>query len=539
MTAPHRQLLLAIFALALAVRLAHNEIMVTDPLYVVPLGGNLPLLVMAEEIAEGDLLPQKGPFTENSPLYPYLVAGIYAFTSVNDLHAVRVVSSIADALTCTIAAWLALGFLGTLGAAVTGVGLALNGPLIFFATQLVPVSFMLLLVSGALVLLELARRSASGSAAALPSSRMRALRPWGGAGLLLGLAAGLHPDLLLTGVLALALPFLWKARPTPLASAGALAAGLALGIAPVTVMNGIASHRFVLLTVAAGHNFYIGHNPLATPQYTFPFSLEKHNTFDDMRALAEKAENRPIAAEDVSGYYVRKALTHIRQHPGREAELLAERTLAVVNDFEATTYSDFYYQREISPLLRWTFSFGWIFPLALLGMIASFSRERAHLWIPFVSAVATVLTFFYISRLRAVMLPSIGIFLGAGAVALREAVRSRRTRTWSLAGAVAVVALGALVANRPFLAVDTSNEWNKAGGLLRLQNRFPEAEAAFRRALEANPSSANAHLNLAVLYRQTGRAAEAARMDSIAADLLARERDVGEAYRRALERTGG
>lgn len=532
-----RQLLLAVFAVALAFRLAHNEILVADPLYYNPLGGNLPLLVSAERIAQGDLLPMDGPFTENSPLYPYLLAGVYSVSSLNDFHAVRVLGCIADALTCTLIAWLALGMLGLLGGAVAGFALALNGPLIFFATELVPVPFMLLLVVGALALLELARRRAAEPEAPDAAERRRAptWTLWGGAGLLLGLAAGLHPDVLLAGVMALALPLLWRV-PRRAAAAGMLAGGIALGVAPVTALNAAASGRFVLLTVAAGHNFYIGHNPVTRPQYSFPLSLEKGNTFDDMRALAEQAEHRPVPPEEVSGYYMRKAVAYIREHPGREAVLLIQRALAVVNDFEATTYSDFYYQREISPVLRWTLTFGWIFPLALLGMALSFSRERAHLWIPVLSGVATCLIFFYIARLRAVMLPSLGFFCGAGAMAVREMVRERRPQR--IAAAAAVVVLGALVANRHFLTVDTSNEWNKAGGLLRVQKRYAEAETAFRRALASNPGSANAYRNLAVLYRQTGREADAARFDSTAARLLARDAGVGAEYQRALEQTG-
>ena len=70
--------------------------------------------------------------------------------------------------------------------------------------------------------------------------------------------------------------------------------------------------------------------------------------------------------------------------------------------------------------------------------------------------------------------------------------------------------------------------------LTPLNGRPTEAEAAFRRALTANPASANAHLNLAVLYREGGRADDAARSQAAADELLARERLAVERYRRAL-----
>jgi hypothetical protein len=533
-TPARRQLLLVVFATALVLRVASNEMLVADPLYYRPLGGNVPLLVTGQEIAQGDLFPIKGPFTENSPLYPYLLAGIYSITSVNDFHAVRVAGSIADALTCTLVAWLALGFLGPVGGLAAGLALAFYGPLIFFATELVPVPFMLLLVTVALVLLELARRKTAD-----PDRPDGGAQPpwalWGGAGLALGLAAGLHPDVLVCGVLALALPLLWRV-PRRLAATATLAAGLALGVAPVTAMNVRASGRFVLLTTAGGHNFYIGHNPEAQPQFVVPLALNQGDTFTTMQRLAEQAEGHPLRADEVSGYYLRKGLAWAVGHPGREAQLFFGRVLALVNKFEVTTYADYYYEQDISPVLRWTLTLGWLFPLALLGMVVSWSRARAHLWIPVLNAAAICLIFFEIARLRAVMLPSLGFFAGAGVVAVVEAVRAHRTRRLALAAVV--VLCGALAANWPFLRVDTSNEWNKAGGVLRLQHRLPEAELAFQRALEANPQNTDGFKNLAVLYRETGRAREAARFDSLAAVSAARDQRALDEYRKSLGEVG-
>jgi tetratricopeptide (TPR) repeat protein len=146
--------------------------------------------------------------------------------------------------------------------------------------------------------------------------------------------------------------------------------------------------------------------------------------------------------------------------------------------------------------------------------------------------------FFFIDRLRIGIVPSIGIFMGAGALLIARLVVRARARAAgarrALAVALGVVVVGAVTANRPFLLVDTSNEWNKAGIVLRLNGRPREAEAAFRRALAANAASSNAYLNLAVLYRETGRGEDAARAQAAADELLARERIAVERYRRAL-----
>jgi tetratricopeptide (TPR) repeat protein len=524
-----------VFAVALVLRLLHNQSMLADPLYYNPLGGHLPLLLMAEEIAAGDLVPMEGAFQINSPLYPYLLAGIYALTEPNDFYTVRVVGAVVDALTCALVGLLALRHFGVLAGAAAGLGLALYAPMIFFSADLVSVPFTLLLVTGALVVLDGARPGA------LPPARSEPPRPWLfwlAAGAMLGLATALRPDLLLLGVVALGLPFLWKVM-RPLAAAAALAAGLAVGIAPVTALNAVATGGdFVLLTASGGHNLYIGHNPEAQAQYALPAGLDERDIFTSMHALAEEVEGRSMDPLEVSDYFVGKAWAHAVANPGREASLLVERALAVVNDFEATTYANFYYQKEISAVLPWTLTFGWVFPLALLGMAACLSRPLAHLWLPLVAA-ASVLMFFFIDRLRIGIMPAIGIFLGAGTLLLwRLVMRAReggRPAQRALAVAWGVVIAGALLANRPFLIEDTSNEWNKAGIVLKLNGRPTEAEAAFQRALTANPASANAHLNLAVLYREGGRADDAARSQAAADELLARERLAVERYRRALE----
>ena len=74
-------------------------------------------------------------------------------------------------------------------------------------------------------------------------------------------------------------------------------------------------------------------------------------------------------------------------------------------------------------------------------------------------------------------------------------------------------------------SVDTSNEWNKVGVVLRVKKRYEEAEKAFKRAIEENPSNPNSYLNLAVLYDTTGRLAEEKKIRALGHILMKEERD--------------
>ncbi|HEX9887157.1 MAG TPA: hypothetical protein VGA70_11750 [Longimicrobiales bacterium] len=513
------RLVLGVWAVAFMVRAFHNQALLADPLYYNPLGGNVPYLVMAEEIVAGTLLPSGGAFTVNSPLYPYLLAILYKAFGVGSYYAVRLCGSAVDAGTCALVALLTLRHAGIVAAWTAGMALALFGPMIFFATELAPVPYTLFLITLAVLLLD-----GEGGRARL-----------GLAGVLLGLATAMRPNVLLAGLLALAVP--WARRfPAPGRGAVAVGLGLALGILPVTVANLAAGGGFTLLTLSGGHNLYIGHNPAARAQYSLPADLDG-DIFQTMKGLAEDVEGRPFRDDEVSGYYSRRAIAWAVRNPAREAALTGRRALLLVNDFEATTYANYQYQIAWSPILRWAPSFAWLLALALPGALLFLDRRRLHVWIPFLVAAASVLLFFYIARLRVVMIPTLGVFAGAAVARTLTLVRRRDWAAVAVAAALAVAALG--VSKLPLLQGDTSNDWNKAGGVLRLLERYEEAEAALARAGVANPDNPNTWLNLAALYRDTGRPGDAAAADARARDLLDGQARESAGFRAALEDTGG
>ncbi len=519
--------LVATGVLALLVRVLHNQALLADPLYFNPLGGNLPLLIAAEAIAGGDLVPFDGPISLNSPLYPYLLAGLYEVFGTNAFWEVRLVGALADGLTCVLLARLAWRHFGTTAAWATGVAAAVYGPLIFFSTDLNPVPFVLLLLVTALSILDGA------------SEGWAEYARWAAAGLALGLATALRPNVLLAVAFALPLPWLRVRRAegpavaprTRAAMAGALLAGAALGIAPVTAINAAASGTFVPLTTGGGHNLFIGHNPEARAQYSLPAALDG-DIFQTMKALAEEVEGRPLEDGEVSSWYTRRAIEHVVANPGRELQLAGRRLLLLANDAEPTTYANPEYQAWYSSVLRWSPGFALLLVLAVPGLPAMLRRERAHLWLPLVAGVVVTLLFFHIARLRILLVPTLLISVGAGAAWCAAAWRDRRTGALATRAAVAVCA--GLVALLPLLEGDTSNEWNKAAGIYRRDGFAEEAEAALRRAEAANPANPDTWRNRAALYRDLGRSEEAAEAEATAEALAAGGGDDLARYREGL-----
>ena len=520
MLAGRRRVELCVGLAALVLRLVHNGAMMGSPLYQIPLGGHVAFLDEAERIAAGGLIPYRA-FTENSPLFPYLLAVVFLVAGGRDLLLARLVGIAADTATAVLVTRLATRRFGMLAGAIAGLFYAAYGPAIFFAAELIYIPYALLLCTATIVCLLGGRAT---------------VRRMLGTGVLYGLATGLMPSLV-AGVPVLALVVATRGRDNRAGRCAAALAGVALAIAPVTALNYAASGKLVLLTMSSGHAFYIGHNPQARAGYYLPDrvgavqSANRGSIFDSMHRIAEEIAGHPMRDEEVSGFYFGKAWEHMASHPVDELRLLGSRVAAFCNWFEATTYADFYFQRERSGLLRVLPAFSVLFALAVLGLAqGGLRRELPLLLFPLVS-LATVLVFFYLARFRMPAVPFLCCFAGRGVASVIASVRNRRVGRLVASAAAAVLAL--VIARWPMVTPDTSNEWNKEGAVHLAMKEYPEAEEDFRQAAVANPVSPYPYLNLARLYDATGAPERAAEARATAEAIVGAQSD-GERFRREL-----
>lgn len=492
---------------AIVLRLVHNGAMMASPLYQYPLGGHVVFLDQAEAIAGGALVPAHA-FTDNSPLFPYLAALVFLVAGGRDLLVLRLVGILCDAVTAMLVVRIAGRRFGSTAGIVAGLLYAFYAPAVFFAAELIYIPYALLCCTIAVA--WLVGRASAG--------RML------GAGVAYGLAVGLMPSLV-AGVPLLTLVAAMRARAGRVVLAAAALAGVAVAIAPVTALNYAASGRFVLLTMSSGHAFYLGHNPQARAGYFLPDTVgavqaaNRGSIFDSMHRIAEETEGHPIPDEEVSGWYFRKAVAHMVVNPGTELRLFLSRIAAFVNWFEATTYADFYFQRERSPLLRLLPTFTLLFPLAMLGLVqVSLRRELPLLFVP-ITSLASVLAFFYLARFRMPAIPFLCCFAGRGVAGLLATRKRKRSAAW--AGAALVVAIALVVVSWPMVVVDTSNEWNKEGAVLMALKRYPDAESAFLNAAGQNPGNPYAYLNLERVYTAMGKPERATEVRAVADALTA------------------
>ena len=471
--------LFAVFFLALVVRLIHNGSMMASPLYDFPLGGHVPYLVFAQKIANGNLFPFDAPFSINSPLYPYILAFLYRIVGVENFFLVRICGVLADSLTCVFIVMLAFRHFGFLAGIISGMVAAFYGPMVFYASELTPVPYTLFLITLSILFLD----------------RGKGIWDCVLSGIFMGLAVGTRPNLVVLGVLLMTAPFLLKRKIAWFQSA-LFGIGVIAMILPITIANYTVSGKFILLTGSAGHNFYIGHNPQSTAGYSLPAAFDG-DIFKNMKNLAQKAENRVFEDHEVSPYYMKKAFLHIFSSPSKELSLLWQRFLASVNDHEATTYANYYYQEEISPVLDHCMGFGLLFSIAVMGMLQA-RRQGILLFLPVLASFLTIFLFFYIARLRMPMVPFLIVFAGGGVSFVISCVKNHQFKR-ALPCCLAGIA-GYGISTVKLAEADASNEWNKAGVVLRLQKKYGAAEKAFLEAMRANPNNPNVYLNLGVLY---------------------------------------
>jgi hypothetical protein len=151
--------------------------MVGSPLYGFPLGGHVVFLEQAEAIAGGALVPDRA-FTENSPLFPYLLALLFVVAGGRDLSLVRLVGIAVDSLTSVLVTRLGARRFGDVAGIAAGVLYAVYGPAVFFAAELIYIPYAVFCCTAVVLLLVRERP-----------------RPWA-AGVLYGVAIGFMPSLL-------------------------------------------------------------------------------------------------------------------------------------------------------------------------------------------------------------------------------------------------------------------------------------------------------------------------------------------------------
>jgi len=330
-----------------------------------------------------------------------------------------------------------------------------------------------------------------------------------GAGLLLGLAATAHPTYLLAGLAAAG--WAWWADRSRLMPALAIAAGLGLGLAPITTINLVQFKQLSATSSNAGINFYMG-NSSRWRETSF---LRPGLRF---RKLALEAQPHLRDGQARNDYWMDRAIGGIQQAPVAWAGTLLTKAHWSIHSTEIPRNEDYRCRTRSGPMswLAWLpVRYGWVFPLALAGAAVLWrrappgkKRKRARadpapgrlvlvLWL---AMHLPVILFIVSDRYRLATWPFVALAAPLGLVWLRQHL-GKPHPYWLvfLAGAVL-----------PWLPIDDRTAMRPGwcahveANLAFMDGELAEAEALYSEALELNDDDLNAHNWLARTLARRG-----------------------------------
>nr|HID58937.1 hypothetical protein [Desulfobacterales bacterium] len=480
-----------VFPLAFLIRLIHLISYTSYPPFDLPLGGNAAYVKAALKIVDGDILGGKEIFYDNSPIYSYMLAGIFKIFGI-DFFAVRFLQIILGSLNCCLVATISRYHFGTRAALISGFMASIYGPFIFYDAEIIVLPWVIFFCLTSIVLIMKDMQSIAKS--------------WL-AGLCVGAAIMGRPNLILFPVL-LFLYFTFGKDKLNLAFRCRSYIWFLIGVMVIpgifVARNYVVSGEIVFLNPSGGHNFYFGHHKGASPVFD-ERSKFIGSIYLKYKEKAEEDMKRPLSPGEVSIYWYKKGLKFIVHNPLEELKLILEKILFFFNDVEIPTYFNYYFNKDYSAVLKhWVLTFGIVFPLSAIGFVATLERcrELMILYIFFLSSLLTVLIFFVISRLRIPGVPVIIMFAGAGC---------SYTITWCKNKALKPIVLTGLVlvplywfTFTPLVRLSYAEPHNHLGVVYWYKGRIPEAEREFLAALRLKPDFEYPLLNLVKMFRLEG-----------------------------------
>ncbi len=507
--------ILAVFLIALVVRIVYFLTVRGEPYYQVPLLDSAWYHRSALGILRDGFWGDEVFF--RAPLYSYFVAFSYRFFGETPV-APKIIQIALGAGTCALLTAVARRVFDRRTALISGIVAALYPTLIFFDGELLatgPASFL-----GLLLLYRV-----------LEALRQSAWRPWLAAGAVLGLAAITRPPILLFGaglgiwMLAARVQQRGGPRSDRLLRGRSLAAlliGTVLVIAPVTLRNAVIGGDFVPIASQGGVNFYMGNHPGADGKSAvLPGWSESEGdwiTFeDDTRRMAEAEAGRSLSPSGESRFWTGKALSFIVTQPIEAAGLFSRKIYYLLNGFEIPNNKDPYFFKQYSPALNgalWkkglAFPTGLLIPLAVMGLLlAPRRRETSVLYVFLLCQAVAIVLFFACARYRVALLPVLIPFAVWGAGRLGRRFRTGPAGSAAVLGIVAVAFL--VLSNSNFLGVGSTARWQDHYdlGLVHAERgEYAQARTAFEEALRLKPGDVSVIYNLGIVQMSLGNLEE-------------------------------
>jgi tetratricopeptide (TPR) repeat protein len=503
---------LAIFFIALLVRLAYYFELSGKPYFGVPLLDSRWWLQEARELMNAGL-PSHAFF--RPPLYTSLLAVTTMIFGENAPLLIPLFQLIVGAAFCAAMVYLGAYVWNLAGGLAAGCLAALYAPLVFYEAEILSDSITLFWL--ALFLIKFIR-----------GVQDRHTRDFLLAGLFAGLAALTRANalpiavmLLLGYVVSAARQHSLRRDVKPLA---ALALALLLCVAIPTLHNWRANDP-VIICGQGGINFFIGNNPDANGvNIIIPRLTEQgeryRDTVEEFAAIGyladqfgfDQARLRYAAGErpkwrDLDRFWYAQGISFWLKNPREAANLYLKKLVALLNNRETRNNRDFQLARaQESLVLRLLpFSFALVLALAANGLRAWKRGERpgpGWLLLYLFASCIVVIAYIVAGRLRIIVLPALFVFGGIGVERIFQALAARDRREFARACATVLVVGTASCYSWPQLDFRYSHDQMLGDGIAA--TAFPAGEWA----MLANACLENGHPDEAIAYAERALASD-------------------------------
>lgn len=497
---------LAIFLFALTLRLVYLFEIIDQPIISILLGDAESYDTWAQEIVQKGWIGERTFY--QAPFYPHFLALIYTLAS-RDFILIRLTQALIGSAACVLLAGAGARFFNQKSGWIAGILLSLYAPALFFDLLIQKAVLGMFFMCLLLFLMSKTLHSQS-----------QRLQPeiWVLVGIVLACFALVRENaLILVPAVGLWLIFYFHKDGLKkiLTRALFLAIGLTVIFFPVTLRNYVVGGEFVLTTSQLGPNFYIGNSKEATGFYR-PLIWDRSDwkyERADAQTLAEQAIGRELTPNEVSDYWLDKALTDIRENPSGWLKLMGKKWLMTWNATEISDSESIYAHYRFSKLLSalgQISHFGVLLPLAIIGICLNWQKRKewgglVWLWFCFAASVAL---FFVFSRYRYPMTAIMLLFAAAGITSLYRHITTKQFT--SIACSVIIALLFATLVNLSRDAMEAPTHYN-IGYELERRGELAKAKEAYLTSLSIDNSSTLTHNNLGMVAMKQNRPGDALR----------------------------
>lgn len=488
-----------IFSLALAVRFIYLYESSANPSFQAPVVDSDFYDETAKGFAGGQGLGKD--FFWQPFFYPFFLSVVYFFSG-NSIIFAKVIQILLGSLTCALTYRLAEAIFDRRIGIIAGLITVFYGPLFFYESELLATGWG---AFWAVVIILLF----------LKAKEKDKKWHWFFLGLSGALSIINRPESLLfflAGCIWLTLQV--RQKSLLVSRLVAIFAGILLVAVPVGIAAKYAVDKFSILPTSGGINLYIGNNP----DYCQTLTIRPGEKWTELTELPWRNGVSTIKGQDK--YFKQLVIEYVRSQPLDLVKGLGCKTLEFVCSRELPRNTSIYMFGKWSRLLRlltWKadgfgFPFGFVFPLAILGVIFNWRRIPTPVILFIVLYPLSIILVFVTSRYKTPMVPIFSILAAAGLVSVIKRVWQRQWRQVMIIAAVVVVTVLVSVLPGPFCQEQADLEpefFESVGRMLNKRGLSDKAMACFSEALRLKPDFPEAYYYAGETLMQQNKLSEA------------------------------